>query len=341
MVQKQVTIVDVASRAGVAISSVSTALNGRPGVSEATRRRIREVADELGFVASMRGKSLSAKRAFAVGLVVQRPTDVLESDPFFASFIAGAESVLAERDYALVLQMASDEHDALERSRRLAADRRVDGIFLSELRIDDPRIGLIQELGLPAVGVNPDRDTFPFPSVRQDHEPGIVSLVNYLIGVGHTNIAHLSGPPEFIHVRQRQDTWQRALRTAGQEPGALFVGDFTYEGGEHAADELLGLAQRPTAVICANDLMAIGLMTRAQDLGLSVPGELSIAGYDGIRLDQYVRPALTSVKTAPGMIGEEAARLLLDQIEGKQTSDVEVAPVELILRGSTGRAPRL
>jgi DNA-binding LacI/PurR family transcriptional regulator len=337
--KRAVTIVDVASRAGVAISTASVALNDRPGVSDSTRQRIREVADELGFTASVRGKSLSAKRAFALGLVLQRDTAVLGSDPFFGAFLGGVESILNDRDYALVLQMATESADALQRYRRLAADRRVDGVFVLEIQTDDPRIPLLQDLHLPAVGANA-LDGFPFPSVRQDHTAGIASLVNYLVGVGHTRIAHVTGTPSFIHTHQREAAWRASLAAAGLEPGPTLPGDFTYEGGRRAADQLLGIADRPTAVICANDLTAIGLMTRVQELGLSVPDDISVAGYDGIELGGYLRPTLTTVRTAPAEIGAEAARLLLDVVDGLDVSDVDVAAAALLLRESTGPAPR-
>jgi DNA-binding LacI/PurR family transcriptional regulator len=336
--KRAVTIVDVASRAGVAISTASVALNDRPGVSDSTRKRIREVADELGFTASVRGKSLSAKRAFALGLVLQRDTAVLGSDPFFGAFLGGVESILNGRDYALVLQMATESEDALKRYRRLAADRRVDGVFLLEIQTDDPRVPLLQDLHLPAVGANAV-DGFPFPSVRQDHRAGIASLVNYLIGVGHTRIAHVTGTPSFIHTHQREAAWRESLAAAGLEPGPSLPGDFTYEGGRRAADRLLGIPDRPTAVICANDLTAIGLMTRVQELGLSVPEDISVAGYDGIELGGYLRPTLTTVRTDPAEIGAEAARLLLDVVDGVAVSDVDVAAAALQLRESTGPAP--
>jgi DNA-binding LacI/PurR family transcriptional regulator len=336
--KRAVTIVDVASRAGVAISSASVALNGRPGVSDSTRQRVQEVADELGFSPSVRGKSLSAQRAFALGLVVQRDTTVLESDPFFGAFLGGVESILSGRDYALVLQMATESGEALQRYRRLAADSRVDGVFLLDIQTDDPRVPLLQDLALPAVGTNAP-DGFPFPSIRQDHTAGIRSLVNYLIGVGHTRIAHVTGPTRFIHTHQREGAWREGLAAAGLDPGPAVLGDFTYEGGRRAADQLLGIAERPTAVICANDLTAIGFMTRVQELGLSVPADISVAGYDGIGFGGYLRPTLTTVKTAPAEMGAEAARLLLDVIDGLDVSDVDVAAAALLLRESTGPAP--
>jgi DNA-binding LacI/PurR family transcriptional regulator len=339
MINEPTTIVEVASRAGVSISSVSAALNGRPGVSDSTRQRIRAIADELGFVPSFRGKSLSAKRAFALGLVVQRDADLLESDPFFAGFIAGVESILAGRGYALVLQMETETADVLHRYRQLAAGRRVDGVFLLDIQVNDPRVELLDRLRIPVVGINADTKGFPFPCVRQDHKPGIESLINYLIGVGHTNIGHVSGPSQFIHARQRETAWRQALKTAGLPPGPTLKGDFTYEGGRRTADSLLSLPTRPTAVVCANDLTAIGLMARVEELGLSVPADLSVAGYDGIQLGSYIRPTLTTLKTAPRVIGAEAARLLLDQIDELDVADVQVPPAEMMLRESTGPAP--
>lgn len=332
------TIVDVAERAGVAISSVSSALNNRPGVSENTRKRILEAAADLGFVPSLRGRSLSAKRAFAVGFVVHRDPRVLESDPFFASFIGGLESVLDSRGYALVLQMRSDSAGSVERYRRLAADRRVDGVFLSEIEIDDPRIDLLQELQLPTVAINPDRGDFPFVSVRQDHRAGINELVDHLASLGHRHIAHVSGPLNFIHARQRLTAWEESVRRIGLEPGPVVEGDFTYDGGVRAADTLLQSTSHPTAVVCGNDLTAVGFMTRAAALGVDVPRDVSVAGYDGIQLGEYLRPALTTLRTTPHLVGAEAARLLIDAIEGNPGHDVEIAPAQLVIRDSTGPA---
>lgn len=333
---EHVTIVQVAARAGVAISSVSSALNDRPGVSPATRRRILKAAEELGYVPSLRGRSLSSKRAFAVGLVLQRDPDVLESDPFFASFIGGIESVIGSRGYALVLQMGSAQAETLDRYRRLAADRRVDGVFVSEIMIDDPRIPLLEELRLPAVGINSDRSGFPFPSVRQDHRVGIERLAAHLVELGHRKIAHISGPREFVHARHRETAWRAALAALGADAGPVVEGDFTYAGGVRAADTLLASESGATAVMCANDLMAIGFIARALDLGLKVPGDVSVAGYDGIEMGGHVRPTLTTLKTSPRRLGAEAARLLLDSVDGRDVEDVDIPPVELVVRTSTG-----
>lgn len=332
---KRVTIVDVAARAGVAISSASAALNGRPGVSESTRQRVRDAATELSFVPSLRGKSLSAKRAFAVGLVVQRETHVLESDPFFGSFIGGIEEELSVRGYALVLQMGKDQEQTLSRYRQLAADRRVDGVFLNELQVNDPRIPLLKKLGLPAVAINADLAEFPLPAVRQDGLEALGELVDHLAQLGHRTISFVTGPSEFLHSNQRFTAWKEAVERAKLNCGPVFEGDFTYQGGRRAADALLALDDRPTAVMCANDLSAVGLIGRLQDAGIAVPSEVSVTGFDGIELGNYIRPTLSTVAASPRRLGTAAAKLLLDVIENpKSVSDVEIPRATVALRGS-------
>jgi DNA-binding LacI/PurR family transcriptional regulator len=375
-VTERVTIVEVAARAGVAISSVSSALNDRPGVSEQTRARIKQAASDLGFVPNVRGRSLSAGRAFTVGLVVHRDPFVLESDPFFGSFIGGLESVLDPRGYALILQMGSAADETLDRYRRLAAGRRVDGVFLNELVVDDPRVALVEQLGLPAVGVNP-APGFPLPAVRQDVSAGVHELVAHLVSLGHRRFAHVAGPSRFVHAVHRVEAWREALVAAGCDPGVLVEADFTYDGGRRAAAELLGgggtgrddrgdRGDRPTAVFCANDLAAIGFMAEADARGVRVPEDISVAGFDGIELGAYVRPALTTLTTAPRLLGAEAARLLLAAVEGLggdggggagvgpgaragasadtgaalAVAHADIEPARLLVRASTGPSPR-
>ena len=333
----RVTIVDVARAAGVAISSASSALNNQRGVSDATRERVRTVADQLGYVPSARGRALSAKRAYSVGLVVERDFDILESDPFFGAFIGGIEESIAPRGYVLALQISQDAGATVRRHLDLARSRRVDGIFLSEIKVDDPRVPELAQLGFPAVGINPHQGDFPFPAVRQSGGEAITDLVRTLAALGHSRIAHVSGPAQYVHSLERIDAWRTAMDAAGLDPGMLVAGDFTSEGGRRAADVLLTVPDRPTAVFCANDLAAVGFMNRAIELGLRVPHDVSVAGFDGINIGEHVRPALSTIRTAPRELGREAGRILLATIDGDDVQDVTVAPARLILRDSVGR----
>ncbi len=337
--KRRVTILDVAAEAGVSIASVSAALNGRPGVSEATRQRIAEVADRVGWIPSMRGRSLSRKRAFTVGLVIQRDAHVIESDPFFAGFLGGVESVLVDGGYALVLQVGESRTATLDRYQRLVLEHRIDGVFLTDIEDQDPRFALMAEAEIPVVAVN-SAPGCPFPSVRQDYAPGLRQLLDAILELGHRRIAHVTGRSGYIHSGQRERLWRETLRSNGIRPGPSVSGDFSIQSGSRAADWLLATRRtRPTCVVCANDLMAVGFIARASDLGFDVPGDLSVTGFDGIEFGAYTRPRLTTVSTAPYALGEAAARSLLASIEGQRPDDVDIAPTTMLLRESLAAAP--
>ena len=340
MPDRRPTIADVAAHAGVSLGAVSFALNNRPGVGEETRRRILAAARELGWQPSHRARSLSTSRAFALGLVLARSPDLFAADPFFPSFIGGVETVLSQRGQSLVLQVVPDAEAETAGYRRLAGESRVDGVFLSDLRIADPRVALLDELGLPAVTLNrPDVDS-PFPAVCLDDRTGIADAVRHLIGLGHTRIAHVAGPAEFVHGTGRRQAWETTIVEAGLRPGPVVESDFTASGGAAATRELLGLAEPPTAIVYANDLMAIAGMAVAQELGFAVPGRLSVTGFDDMELAAYVHPPLTTVRTDPFGWGQACARVLLDLVEGADVGDEEFTPAEFVIRDSTGPAPR-
>lgn len=342
MTSARPTIVDVAKLAGVAISSASAALNDQKGVSTETRVRVREAADSLNYVPSLRGRSLSSKRAFSIGLIVERDFTILEADPFFSAFIGGVEESLAPHGYALLLQIVDDEALNVTRHVELVDSRRVDGIILSELRADDARIPAFEARDTPVVGINPGQG-FPFPAVHQDGGAAISALIAHLVELGHTRIAHVSGPAGYVHSRERLEAWKSAMLASGLSPDLIVESDFTHEGGLRAADSLLADDSRPTAVFCANDLMAIGFMNKAMELGYRVPEDVSIAGFDGISLGVYVRPTLTTIVTNPHLLGKEAARLLLEAIDGAEAGDAVIEPATFAPRGSSGRgaAPRI
>jgi len=333
--ERRPTIADVAAHAGVSLGAVSFALNGRPGVGEETKKRILASARELGWQPSHRARSLSTSRAFALGLVLARSPELFGADPFFPSFIGGVETVLSPRGQSLVLQVVPDLDAETKGYRRLAGETRVDGVFLSDLRHGDSRLGLLAELELPAVTLNrPDVES-PFPAVCLDDRPGVAAAAGHLIELGHTRIAHVAGTSEFLHGTGRRTAWEQALAAAGLRPGVVVESDFTAAGGAAATRELLDLAEPPTAIVYANDLMAVAGMAVAQERGFEVPRDLSITGFDDTELAAYTHPALTTVRTNAFGWGQAAARVLLDLVAGEPAGDTELPPGELVLRGST------
>ena len=331
------TINDVARAAGVSKGLVSFALNNRPGVAPETRDRILAVARELGWTPSSRARALSVSRALAVGLVIARRPETLRADPFFPSFIAGLEQVLVQHGHALVLQVVPDNQTEEQSYRRLSEEGRVDGVFLTDLYVDDPRPPLLAELGLPAVVIGPDIANDYLPAVGVDDGPGITAAVEHLIELGHTDIAHVSGPSRMVHGQSREAAWAAALEKAGLPRGQCVEADFSAEAGAAATRMLLDSAQPPTAIAYANDLMAMAGLSVAQSRGISVPGELSITGYDDTEIAAHIVPSLTTVRTDVLEWGRAAATRLLELVENRSGSTFELTPPQLVVRESTGR----
>ncbi|PXA67411.1 LacI family DNA-binding transcriptional regulator [Cryobacterium arcticum] len=330
----RVTIADVAREAGVSKGLVSFALNDRPGVSAETRARILQVAGTLGWTPSLRARSLSSKRSFALGLVIARDPEVLGSDPFFTSFIAGVETILAPEGLALVLSVVPDEPTELQTYRTLVTDGRVDGVFLSDLRRDDARIPCLAELGLPAVTLGRPDQPSPFPSVSIDDTDGVAESVRHLVELGHRRIAHVAGSPAMLHGGRRRDAFSAAMSAAGLGNGQIVETDFSIAAGADATRVLLSQPERPTAIVFASDPMAIAGIGVAQELGVSVPDQLSITGFDDIEFARYVYPALTTVGATPMVWGRTAATTLLGLIRTGSAADVELPAARLIIRGS-------
>lgn len=333
------TINDVARAAGVSKGAVSLAFNDRPGLSSATRERILGTARDLGWTPSTRARALSVSRALAVGLVMARPPETLRADPFFPSFIAGLESKLSRDGYALLLQVVP-EHEAEEQTyRRLAREGRVDGVFLTDLHVDDRRPALLAELGLHAVIVGPDRDGSPWPAVGIDDGPGVTAATEHLIGLGHTRIGHVGGPLLMVHGASRRAAWAAALANARLPEGPFVECDFSAEAGAAATRHLLDLPEPPTAIVYANDLMAIAGLSVASSRGIAVPAHLSVTGYEDTELAAHVQPPLTTVSTDVIGWGSAAARRLLELVDQRHPTEIDLAPPALVVRGSTGPPP--
>lgn len=335
MPARRVTISDVARRAGVSPTLVSFALNDRPGVSPVTRERILAAAAALGWSPSHRARALSTSRSFTVGLVIARNAELLAADPFFALFIAGLESVLGARGYSLLLRVVASGEAEQNAYRRLAAEGRVDAVLLTDIRVRDRRPALLREVGLPAVAVGRLAGPQPLPRVVLDDRTGVTAAVEHLLSLGHRRIAHVSGPRHFIHGMGRRRAWQKALERAGVAPGPCIESDFTAGGGAKATHVLLDEADPPTAIVYANDLMAIAGIAAAASRGIAVPDQLSVTGFDDTELAGYLTPPLTTVRTDIGAWGRATALTALALIEGEQPDDVDLPSAELIIRGST------
>ncbi|GLY24520.1 LacI family DNA-binding transcriptional regulator [Micromonospora sp. NBRC 101691] len=332
---KRPTIADVARRAGVSKGAVSYALNGQPGVSDATRRRILAIAEEIGFSPSSAARALSGATAAAVGLALCRPARILGIEPFFMELISGVEAELSARSYALTLQVVADQDAEIAVYRRWWAERRVDGVLVCDLRVNDRRVPVLEELRLPAVVIGGPGHTGTLPSVWCDDAAALVEAVEYLVALGHRRIARVGGLPDLLHTRNRTEAFERVCRELGLVDAVTVPSDYTGEEGSRATRRLLSSPGRPTAVIYDNDVMAVAGLAVAQEMGLAVPGDLSIVAWDDSPLCRLVHPPLTALGRDIPAYGALAARNLLAAIGGETVSAFQDETAHLTPRGST------
>jgi DNA-binding LacI/PurR family transcriptional regulator len=334
----RVTIKDIAERAGVSKGAVSYALNGRPGVSDGTRDRILAIADELGWYPNRAARALSAARADACGLVLVRPARTIALEPFFMEFIAGVESELASHSIALMLQLVRDVHEEIEVYRRWFGEHRVDGVLVVDLRLDDPRVDELARIGLPAVVVGGPVKNRVLPAIWHDEASVVTEAIRYLAALGHERVAHVSGVADFVHTQQRLEAFRRAVDELGLE-GEIVETDYSAEAGSRATRNLLSSPTPPSAILFDSDLLAVTGLGVAQQMGFSVPDDVSIVGWDDSLISQVVHPPLTAITRDITAYGVAAVRHLLEAIEGRADGDVETTRGELTTRGST--APRV
>jgi DNA-binding LacI/PurR family transcriptional regulator len=330
----------VAEHAGVSRAAVSFAVNGRPGVAETTRARILRAAEELGWRPSGPARALTRARAGAIGLGLARRSADQQIDDFFVRFLAGVEQTLAAKEYAFMLQVVSpDAQGRLDAYRRLVSSGRIDGVLLTDVVLDDPRLDLIAESGLPAVVAGRPWGRCPFPVVETEHARGMQMLVEHLIAAGHRAIAFVAGDPVHEYTAARRWAWMETMRNAGLDPG-LSASVVPEDAAARAATaRLLQSPRRPTAIVYTSDLLALGGLGVARHLGMTVPDDVSIAGFDDAPLASLSSPPLTTVRIDGGGFGEAAASMLLAEIEGLPPPTLELAPPKLIRRSSTGPAP--
>jgi DNA-binding LacI/PurR family transcriptional regulator len=332
---RRTTIKDIAERAGVSKGAVSYALNGRPGVSDETRIRILAIADELGWYPNRAARALSASRADACGLVLARPAATIALEPFFMEFIAGVEGTLSPRAIGLTLQLVRSIEEEIAIYRRWFGEHRVDGVFVVDVRPDDPRVEALGEMGLPAVVIGgPLGGGGPIPSVWHDEAAVVVEAVRYLAALGHRRIARVAGVEEFVHTEERTRAFAEATDELGLEAEVVST-DYTPESGARATRRLLSSPAPPTAIVFDSDLLAVTGLGVAQQMGYLVPDDLSLVGWDDSLISRVVHPPLTAITRDIEAYGATAAQHLLAVIDGATRQDVEVARGELTPRGST------
>lgn len=327
--KRRATINDVARLAGVSKGAVSRSFNRGERLPAATIARIHEAAAELGWKPSAAARAINGAPAMMVGMVVNRGSDLLALDPFFASLIAGLQRVLQSNHFAMALSFVTSEEEELEVYRRFSAENRVDGFVVADLREDDPRLALLKDLGARAVLVGDPGEAADFPATSNDADDAIRELIDGWVERGLTRIGHVSGPLDLSGARHRLDVWAERLAHHGLQADLHAIGNYRAEDSPRATQELMAVPSPPEAIFYSNDVMAIAGMRTLRAMDLDVPGDVAVAGFDGIDLASHVHPALTTIECDYLALGETAARLLTDAIGGNTRLERVIMPAVL------------
>lgn len=328
------TIRDVAREAGVSIATVSRVFNQSSLVRQDTCEHVRAVAARLDYWPNSAARSLITHRTSAIGVLLP---DLYGE--FFSEVIRGIDLAARREKYQVLVSSSHASAETLVAAVR-ALRGRIDGLLV--MAPDADATEAIQEFAtrFPVVLLNPGPTSLPCASLSIGNYEGAYAAVRHLAGLGHRRIAILLGPSGNADAEERRRGWHQAMRDVGLDaaPDLELAGDFTESSGFAAAERLLALRPRPTAVFAANDYMAVGLLAALRDEGVAVPGALAVCGFDNIAIAQYLTPALTTVDVDACELGERAMLQLLPFARARRPAEVhhETLPTRVVVRGSCG-----
>lgn len=335
------TLKDVAQKLGVHVSTVSRALDARTRdrLAPALVGKIRRTATRLGYRPNPAARALKTRKSYTIGVVIP---DI--ADPAFPPIIRGIEDGLARNDYVAIVTSTDGNSRRQERALETMRARGVDGLILASVMRNDAMLGKLAA-GIPVTTVIRQTDTKGFSSVLHDESDGIRLALTHLVSLGHRAIATIAGPQSLSTGHSRHMAFNRNAKLLGvnaEPPLAAFARAFNETEGERCTEELL-VAGRPfTAIVCANDRLAIGAVAALRRHALRCPDDVSVTGFNDMPLADRLSPALTTVRVQHFRAGVEAAEIVVDMIEqdGAREPRRLVLPVELIVRESTRRVSR-
>ncbi len=330
-----VTIKDVAREAKVSVATVSRALNGLSSVTEKTRVHVQKVAADMHFVPSSAARSLITRRTQTIGAVLP---DLYGE--YFSELIRGIDQ--AARAHGLHLLVSSTRGDSAEAAAAMKSlHGRVDGLLVMSPHASAEFLARNLPKGVPTVLMNSRVAGSPLPSFNVDNYGGALTIVRHLVERGHQRIAMIAGPEQNFEAQERMRGYLDAM--AQLLPGTetlVFQGDFSEESGWRVGNQILALAQRPTAVFAANDVMALGCLFALNEAGVLVPRDIALAGFDDVPMARFVSPPLTTVRVRIAELGSMALERLAMGIEHpeRMSASPQTLRSELVVRSSCGRA---
>lgn len=333
------TIKDVAKKLNLSNTPVSRALDGYDNVAESTRELVVKTARKMGYTPNCAARQLRRQQTDTIGYIL--PTEKPQfADAFYSEFIAGLGDMAAANNFDLIVSAAPPDSSAEKALyERWVQGRKVDGIILNRTRLQDWRVQYLTERKTPFVSLERSQLPVEFIGVETETNQGMIELIAHLANQGHSRIAYIGASPDLKIEYDRHQGYQFGLREAQITPDITLTihANLTPEGGYQAAKQLLALANAPTAIVCVNDLTAIGAMHAAHESGLKVGRDIAIAGFDGIADSAHTQPPLTTLDQPVYEIAGRLVMMLLTLINGESLSErqVKIQP-KLLIRPSTG-----
>lgn len=335
---KAITIQDVARRAGVSVSTVSRVLNWKSDVSEETIEKVHAIVRELGYASSLAARGMRSHRTNVIGLIMP---DV--ASPYTHAVMRGVNRAIANLDTDLLIYTSGswekEDMDHYERSYVMLLNGGItDGVIVVTPTSTHFRTHA------PLVIIDPNNETPDFPAVISTNREGALAVMSYLTGLGHRRIGCITGRLTQASANQRLQGYKDGLAAAGipVDEELIALGDYTTEVAINCARKLLSLADRPTAIFAANDMSAMGVYQVARELGLCIPGDISVIGFDNLREAAYLNPPLTTVDQFLEKTGTVATEMLIKLAKGETLSienNLYTIPTQLVIRDSCTRAP--
>ena len=332
-----VTQSEVAKKAGVSFITVSRVINNRENVKEETRKKVLKVIKELGYYPNFLARGLNINKTFAIGIIVPF-TNHIFSTSYYVELLSGVEKACAEYNYHILLYPKKDEKEIID-YQQIFFERKVDGLIIIAPEINDKQIKVINKNDIPCVVVDGRQSGKNIIFIDSNNLDGAFFATEYLIKNNHKHIGFISGSTYMRNGKDRLDGYLKALRRykISVREELIKNGDFSEDSGYIYMKELLSESQRPTAVFASNDTMAIGAMRAVQEKNLTVPDDISIIGFDDIKMLDFITPSLTTVKQFSFNMGYTASNYLIEKINGKMNIKSKIFNVELKIRDSVKR----
>jgi len=330
---------EIARRAKVSTATVSRTINRVPSVDPQLAKRVWKVVEELGYYPNTQARALVSGKSRIFGLIVSEITN-----PFFPEIVQSFEDIAVQHNYEILLTSTVHNPKRMELAVRRMIERRVDGVAILTFGMEESLIEDLRYRKLPLVFVDVGPHVPGVSNIRINYQHGIRQAVQHLAALRHTRIAFVAGPAHLRSAMARRAAFEGSMQEIGLPvpPEMIVTGDHKMEGGIQAFETLFHLPNRPTAILCSNDMTAIGVMREAYEYGVVIPRDLSLVGFDDVRLSQFTTPPLTTVQMSQTLLAEYAFKALRNEVERKSSSpegqEYELV-TNLILRGSTALAP--